>query len=60
MSLLLGVLIWWQWPLSGEWAIGVLVGIKMLLNGIALAVLGILARTMVHEAEQRGGPTPLS
>jgi len=35
-SLLLGVLIWRQWPLSGAWAIGVLVGIKMLFAGVAM------------------------
>jgi uncharacterized membrane protein HdeD (DUF308 family) len=41
LSLLLGILIWAQWPLSGAWAIGVLVGINLLITGWTALVLGI-------------------
>ena len=39
VSLLLGLLIWSQWPLSGMWAVGLLVGIDLLLTGISMVAL---------------------
>ena len=39
VSLVFVYLLWNQWPLSGAWAIGVLVGLDLLLTGIALMVL---------------------
>lgn len=39
VSLFLGLLIWSQWPLSGMWAVGLLVGIDLLLTGISMVVL---------------------
>ena len=45
-SILLGVLMWMQWPVSGELAVGVLVGIKLLMDGIALVGIGIASRAV--------------
>jgi len=42
-SLVLGFMIWRQWPLSGAWATGVLVGIKMLFAGIEM--IGLVTAT---------------
>ena len=39
VSLLFVYLLWRQWPLAGAWAIGVLVGLDLLLSGIALILL---------------------
>jgi len=39
LSLLLGLLIWSQWPVSGMWAVGVLVGVNLLGTGLALVTL---------------------
>jgi uncharacterized membrane protein HdeD (DUF308 family) len=39
VSLLFVYLLWSQWPLSGAWAIGILVGLDLLLTGISLIVL---------------------
>jgi membrane protein HdeD len=39
MSLILGLLIWEQWPISGMWAVGVLVGINLLGTGLSLVAL---------------------
>src|SRR5947207_2718219 len=36
ISLLLGVLIWAQWPLSGAWAIGILAGVRLIFLGTSL------------------------
>lgn len=40
----LGWMIWKQWPVSQEWAIGILVGANMLLSGFTLAGLGAANR----------------
>ena len=39
LSLIFVYLLWSQWPLSGAWVIGVLVGLDLLLSGIAAMVL---------------------
>jgi uncharacterized membrane protein HdeD (DUF308 family) len=39
LSLVFVYLLWKQWPLSGAWAIGVLVGLDLLLTGIAMILL---------------------
>jgi len=40
ITLLLGMLLWRQFPLSGVWAVGVLFGIKMIFSGWALVFIG--------------------
>ena len=50
LSVLLGGLIWTQWPLSGEWAIGVLVGIKVMFLGATMITLGSAARALTAGA----------
>ena len=40
VTLLLGILLWRQFPLSGAWAIGILVGIKMVFSGWAFVFIG--------------------
>lgn len=44
LSLLLGAMIWAQAPLSGAWAIGVLIGIKLFFSGLTLFMLGYSVR----------------
>lgn len=46
ITLLLGWIIWKQWPLSGMWAVGILVGVDMLLTGVALVALASTARKL--------------
>jgi uncharacterized membrane protein HdeD (DUF308 family) len=36
ISILLAILIWSHWPLSGLWAVGVLVGIRILFAGLGM------------------------
>jgi uncharacterized membrane protein HdeD (DUF308 family) len=49
-SLLLGVMMWQNWPLSGLWAIGVLIGIRIFFAGLAMlmlrSVVGQVQKTM--------------
>jgi uncharacterized membrane protein HdeD (DUF308 family) len=47
LSLLVGFLIWRQWPLAGSLALGILVGLNLLGTGIALLVLtGSMKQTL--------------
>jgi uncharacterized membrane protein HdeD (DUF308 family) len=43
-SLLLGVLLLWEWPLSGIWAIGTLVGVNLVFTGFSIVSVGSAAR----------------
>ena len=56
VTLLLGVMLWRQFPLSGAWAVGVLFGIKMIFSGWAFVFIG---RTVKQAAEDSniGGET---
>jgi len=44
LSILLGFFIFRQWPISGAWAIGTLVGIHLLFRGVSLVAIGVAAR----------------
>jgi uncharacterized membrane protein HdeD (DUF308 family) len=51
-SLVLGALIQLQWPLSGAWAVGVLVGIQLWFGGSSLLALAAAARAPSASAGQ--------
>ena len=51
VSGLLGFLIMSQWPVSGAWAIGVLVGVRLIFTGWSVIALGSFARSAVEEVE---------
>jgi len=44
ITLLLGLLIYMQWPSSSAWAIGTLVGISMIFSGVARVMLSLAVR----------------
>lgn len=47
LSILIGILIWQQWPESGLWAIGTLVGCDVLSTGIAWIMFALKAKDLV-------------
>ncbi len=51
IAVLLGVMIWRQWPVSGAWAIGILVGIHILMTGWSMIILGTGARRFAGAIE---------
>ncbi len=51
VTLLLGIMLWRQFPLSGAWAIGVLFGIKMIFSGWAFVFIGRNVRKMAAAPE---------
>lgn len=50
VSLLLGIMIWRQYPFSGAWAIGILLGIKLFLTGMEMLMVGAVARGVAKAA----------
>jgi uncharacterized membrane protein HdeD (DUF308 family) len=50
ITLLLGGLIWLQWPSSSVWAIGTLVGVNLLMTGFSRLMIGLAVRKLVSHA----------
>ena len=50
ISALLGAMIWSQFPISGVWTVGTLIGIKLFFSGWTLLMFGLTARAAVNEA----------
>jgi uncharacterized membrane protein HdeD (DUF308 family) len=48
-SLLLGGMIWFHWPSSSVWAIGTLVGVKLLMTGVTRLMFGLAARRLAGQ-----------
>ena len=46
VSILLGLMIWAQYPLSGAWAMGILIGIKLFSIGLIMFKGGSAVRTL--------------
>ena len=46
VSLLFVYLLWRQWPLAGAWAIGVLIGLDLVLTGLAMILLSRAMRRL--------------
>jgi uncharacterized membrane protein HdeD (DUF308 family) len=44
VTLLLGAIIWRQWPVSGAWAVGILFGVQLAMTGLALLMAGSAVR----------------
>lgn len=50
VTLLLGLMIWNQFPLSGAWAVGILFGVKLILGGWSLIFIGRSVRSAAKAA----------
>lgn len=49
IAVLLGVMIYKQWPASGLWVIGIFIGIEMIFNGWAWVMFALGLRSLPHE-----------
>lgn len=49
VSVLLGAMIWSQFPVSGVWTVGMLIGIKLFFSGWTLLMFGLTARSVARE-----------
>jgi uncharacterized membrane protein HdeD (DUF308 family) len=52
LGVMLGVLIWRQWPLSGQWAIGVAVGASFIVSGMSMTMMGLSGRAYMRALSQ--------
>jgi len=50
ITLILGILIFGQWPQSAIWLIGLYVGISILMSGLSLLVVAISTRRAINQA----------
>ncbi len=53
VSVLLAILIMYQWPVSGAWAVGILVGVKLIFTGTAMTMLGSVGRRAAGAVQER-------
>ncbi len=58
ITVLLGVMIWRQWPISGAWALGVLLGVHILSSGATMLATGLAVRKIAKAAEGSVNPAP--
>jgi uncharacterized membrane protein HdeD (DUF308 family) len=52
VSLLLGLLVYKQWPESGLWVIGLFVGIELIFNGWAWIMLSLCVRQALRNGKK--------
>lgn len=51
VTFFLGAIIWMQWPVSGVWAIGLLIGVRIFLIGMTMIFMGSMAQVIGKEME---------
>ena len=52
ITLLLGAMIWFQWPFDAPWLLGTLVGTSVLFTGISRVMLSLNARSAQNQFDQ--------
>jgi uncharacterized membrane protein HdeD (DUF308 family) len=50
VTILLGILIWFHWPLNTEWVVGTLFGISIIMSGITRLMISMAFRRMAANA----------
>jgi uncharacterized membrane protein HdeD (DUF308 family) len=53
VTLLLGFIVWADWPISGLWVIGLFVGIEMVINGWSRVMFALAMRDEVNDTRFR-------
>ncbi|MBE9037554.1 HdeD family acid-resistance protein [aff. Roholtiella sp. LEGE 12411] len=51
ITLLLGSMIWFQWPFNAPWLIGTLVGVSVLFTGVSRVMLSLNARSFLKQSD---------
>ncbi|MBD1935480.1 MULTISPECIES: HdeD family acid-resistance protein [Cyanophyceae] len=52
ITLVLGAMIWFQWPFNAPWLIGTLVGASVLSTGVSRVMLSFNARSALNQSNQ--------
>jgi len=51
-SIVLAYLLWREWPVSSQYAVGILVGIRLIFTGWSMAMLGAVGESVSDEIER--------
>ena len=54
-SIVLAYLLYKEWPVSGQYAVGILVGVRLIFTGWSMAMLGFVGDEVSDEIEQTTG-----
>ena len=46
VSLIVAFLIWRHWPSSADWALGLIIGIKLFIDGLVIAAVGFTVKQL--------------
>jgi uncharacterized membrane protein HdeD (DUF308 family) len=57
ITLVLGAMIWFQWPFNAPWLLGTLVGVSIVFTGISRVMLGLNARSISNPSNEATNPT---
>ncbi|MHC5736906.1 HdeD family acid-resistance protein [Nostoc sp.] len=57
ITLVLGAMIWFQWPFNAPWLIGTLVGVSIIFTGISRVMLGLNARSTFNPPDETAKAT---
>ena len=55
VSIALAYMIGRQWPVSGAWAVGTLVGVRLIFAGWSMIALGVVGEAVTDEVEAELG-----
>ncbi|MBG1260820.1 HdeD family acid-resistance protein [Nostoc commune] len=57
ITLVLGAMIWFQWPFNAPWLLGTLVGVSIIFTGISRVMLSLNARSTSNPTNEAANPT---
>ncbi|MCC5602983.1 HdeD family acid-resistance protein [Nostoc favosum] len=57
ITLILGAMIWFQWPFNAPWLLGTLVGVSVIFTGISRVMLSLNARSTLNPSNEAANPT---
>ena len=49
LGIILGILIWSNWPMSSVWVLGILVGVNLITNGVAVLITSSEIRSAISD-----------
>ncbi|BDI18095.1 hypothetical protein ANSO36C_38970 [Nostoc cf. commune SO-36] len=57
ITLVLGAMIWFQWPFNAPWLLGTLVGVSVIFTGVSRVMLSLNARSSLNPTNEAANPT---
>ncbi|WP_193197294.1 HdeD family acid-resistance protein [Nostoc sp. MG11] len=51
ITLILGAMIWFQWPFNAPWILGTLVGVSVLFTGVSRVMLSLNTRSFLNKSD---------